>query len=246
MNRKSTYWIVGILAAVLVLLLIWAVSAGMGRKDSGTGQGSAADHSQMSHGQSSMDSSWSGGSSQDTPVATYLAEEDKIMADMMRDMAAVQKSGSASIDFLAGMIPHHESAVAMAQSYLKYGGESQALRELAENVIDTQTQEIAQMKTMIEDREAGGETDKEKEAAYWKEYEALFSGHHTDHSAADRVDEAFADGMILHHQMAVDMSNAILNHTDDEEVRALAHGIIDAQTEEISRMQDILNELPDA
>lgn len=49
---------------------------------------------------------------------------------------------------------------------------------------------------------------------------------------------------MLHHQMAVDMSNAILVHTEDEAVKKLAQNIVDAQKEEITQMQSILDDLP--
>lgn len=246
MNKKTTYWIVGILAAILVLLLVWASAAGfMGGKDSSDGQNPGMDHAGMDH--SSMGQGQSSVSSQDEALANYLNEQDTIMSNMMRDMEGIEKTGSAAVDFLAGMIPHHESAIAMAQSYLKAGGNDPTLRTLAENVIDTQTQEIGQMKSMIEDRKASGETDQEKADAYWKEYEKMLSSHHTGHSSsATNLDAAFAEGMTMHHQMAVDMSNAILNHTSDEEVRTLANAIIDAQQEEISQMQDVLDRLQSA
>lgn len=50
----------------------------------------------------------------------YLSEQDAIVSDMMEHMA-VEASGNAAIDYLKGMIPHHESAIAMSERYLKYG-----------------------------------------------------------------------------------------------------------------------------
>ena len=65
--------------------------------------------------------------------------------------------------------------------------------------------------------------------------------HHGTSSAKD-VEQAFAEGMLMHHQMAVDMSKAILDYTDNDEVRKLAEDIIDAQEKEIQQMQDIINQ----
>jgi uncharacterized protein (DUF305 family) len=45
-------------------------------------------------------------------------------------------------DFAAQMIPHHQSAVDMAEAYLKYGQEK-SLRTLCQNIINSQTKEIA-------------------------------------------------------------------------------------------------------
>lgn len=63
------------------------------------------------------------------------------------------------------------------------------------------------------------------------------------HAAADSLDAAFADGMIMHHQMAVDMANAVLPYTDEAEVKELAQAIVDTQKHEISSMQAVLDDL---
>lgn len=51
--------------------------------------------------------------------------------------------------------------------------------------------------------------------------------------------EDYLEGMIPHHQMAIDMSRAILDSTDNDEVRRLAENIITTQEDEIKHMQEI-------
>lgn len=53
-------------------------------------------------------------------------------------------TGDIDKDFVALMIPHHESAVEMARVYLKHGKDPE-LRRLAENVVASQEDEIRQM-----------------------------------------------------------------------------------------------------
>ena len=143
------------------------------------------------------------------------------------------------------MIPHHRSAIDMSESYLKLGGANAELKKLAEDIIDAQTGEIDEMNRLIEEIEASGKTDTDKEQGYLNSYNKMMASHqHMHHgtSSAKDVEQAFAEGMLMHHQMAVDMSKAILDYTDNDEVRKLAEDIIDAQEKEIQQMQDIINQ----
>ena len=66
------------------------------------------------------------------------------MARMMKDMHAPGYTGQADADFLAMVIPHHEGAVEMARLLLIHGRDPM-MRQLAEDIIASQTVEIAAM-----------------------------------------------------------------------------------------------------
>ncbi len=58
----------------------------------------------------------------------------------------------------------------------------------------------------------------------------------------DALDEAFLQGMIIHHQGAVEMAEALLDGTKRPELIQLANDIISAQTKEIEMMRGWLQE----
>jgi hypothetical protein len=79
--------------------------------------------------------------------APFLKENDDAMTKMMNDMA-IKPTGNIDRDFVAMMSPHHQGAIDMAISELRYGKNEQ-LRRIAQEIIVDQQQEIAAMKLAI-------------------------------------------------------------------------------------------------
>jgi len=77
----------------------------------------------------------------------FFAECNEAMSTMMRAMQ-IASHGDADADFAAMMIAHHEGAIAMARSELRYGANEQ-LRRLAQEMIVTQQQEIVAMRMAV-------------------------------------------------------------------------------------------------
>jgi uncharacterized protein (DUF305 family) len=68
-------------------------------------------------------------------------------AKMHKDMM-IEMTGNADVDFVRGMIPHHQGAIDMAKIELQYGKDPE-IRKLAEAVIKAQETEIAEMNAWL-------------------------------------------------------------------------------------------------
>lgn len=143
---------------------------------------------------------------------------------------------AAVVAFLAGMVPHHESAIEMA-ALARERAESPAVRRVAQDITGSQTAEIAQMRR-IHRRLVGSELVPDEGAHARLGLSADEAGmDHGDAAAeledAEPFDPAFAEEMIGHHRGAIAMARAVLPETDDPELRRLARSIIAEQTREI-------------
>lgn len=92
-----------------------------------------------------QDHSAHGGHAIDAAPSSKAFEEAN--ARMHADMA-IAYTGDADVDFVKGMIPHHQGAIDMAKVVLEHGKDPE-IRKLAEEVIAAQTGEIAMMKEWL-------------------------------------------------------------------------------------------------
>ena len=135
--------------------------------------------------------------------------------------------------FVEGMIPHHESAVEMAKVAQKRG-ESEFVKQLASDIIRTQTEEISTLRSEDEGLETAGV---DVGSLGMSEHEMGMEDDTASLRTAKPFDEAFMKMMITHHVGAIDMAKVELAKGADPELKSLAQAIVDAQTIEIDAMR---------
>jgi uncharacterized protein (DUF305 family) len=135
--------------------------------------------------------------------------------------------------FVADMIPHHESAIEMAE-IAQERGTSEFVKTLAASIIETQSEEIETLKA--EDSALAGEGIEVGDLGV-PDHMAGMSEDTASLRTAEPFDEAFLEMMIPHHEGAVTMAEVELDKGGDPELRELAEQIISTQQAEIAQME---------
>jgi uncharacterized protein (DUF305 family) len=175
--------------------------------------------------------------------ASFLARTDAAMTRMMAAMQ-IKPSNNPDRDFVAMMVPHHQGAIDMAEAELSYG-HNEPLRHLAQEIIVTQQEEIAEMRLALVSAAASPSTGPQ-EAPFLARNDAamarMMAGIKIKPS--NNVDRDFVAMMVPHHQGAIDMAEAELSYGHNQPLRGLAQEIIATQEQEIAAMRHALGEPP--
>ena len=186
-------------------------SAGDGEqgKTEKTGEMAGMDHSQMDDGSTGMGS---GG------IAREMVMENGRYSDRA---------------FIDAMVPHHQGAVEMAEAALE-NAEHDEIKQLSRNIVSTQQAEIQELKAIKQEEFGTSEVPMEVSAG---EMEVMGMTDPDELANRDPFDRAFIDAMIPHHESAIQMAQVAYRESDHPEIRALAEGIVEAQTREITQME---------
>lgn len=135
--------------------------------------------------------------------------------------------------FVDMMVPHHQSAIAMAKIAQKRG-QSQFVKTLAGNIIRTQGEEISTMKAEDAKLAKAGV----KMGGLGMDGSMMGMNMNTGMlKMTSNFDQEFFTMMIKHHQGAISMARMELDKGSDPKLRSLAQAIIKAQQKEISDMK---------
>ena len=147
----------------------------------------------------------------------------------------------ADIMFVVMMIPHHEQAVEMSDLLLAKSGVDADVRKLAEQIKGAQQPEIDQMKEWladwgVDDSHMGG-MDHSGHMGGMLSKEQLEKLREANGPTGQKL---YLEGMVEHHQGAIDMANNVLGAGQDPDVKKLAEAIVVSQQAEIVEMTKML------
>jgi uncharacterized protein (DUF305 family) len=154
--------------------------------------------------------------------------------------SASTEFNDADVTFAQMMIPHHEQAVEMSNMILAKEGVNPDVIALAQQIKAAQQPEIDTLKSWLSawGREpmSGGHQMGDGQMTE-EEMKAL------DEADGPTGQELFLQGMIKHHEGAIQMARIEVNDGENPDAIALARSIVDSQQKEITTINDLLAKL---
>ena len=165
-------------------------------------------------------------------------------SDASTSASASAEFNDADVEFVQGMIPHHEGALEMAQLAEGRAQDPRVL-DLASRIEAAQDPEIETMTGWLED---WGQSESDDMGGMDHGSGDMDMGMDMDMSGLEAASGAEFDRMFLemmteHHQGAVDMAKTEIADGQNVDAVALAEEISSSQTAEIVEMQTLLTEL---
>jgi uncharacterized protein (DUF305 family) len=148
------------------------------------------------------------------------------------------------IAWMSQMIQHHKGALEMAQKCVKTCNEPD-VQKAAQTIINAQTREIKQMTGWLKTW-YGVVPDKNQMALMRQDMKSMMDSSMTGMVSMDgmaHADKAFLEGMIPHHQGAVDMAKLALTKAAKPELKKFAQQVITDQSKEIKQFQTWLKKM---
>ena len=145
--------------------------------------------------------------------------------------------------FLDAMILHHQGAVEMAEDTLEKSQQPE-IRQLSQEIIETQSDDIAQMQAWRSQWYAEAPEAPQMYDAQMSQTVEMNDGMMStlkmeiDLAAEDEdYDQRYMNAMIAHHQGALDMARQVLDNSDRPELQSFANRLIETQ---MTQIQDLL------
>lgn len=218
MKHHTKLALAGLLSAVaLTVAACGGAGGGAGDMDHGGAGNSGAGEEEKKNGMRGMDHSKMGQSS--GGMASGMLMENGRYSDER---------------FIDAMVPHHQGAVEMAEVALE-SAEHEEVRQLAQNIVSTQEAEIEELKDIKQEEFGTSRVPMNMDSGQMEEM-GMTADPQTL-AEEEPFDRAFIDGMIPHHESAIQMAGVALEESDNPRVEDLARNIVEAQEREISQMR---------
>lgn len=133
--------------------------------------------------------------------------------------------------FLVDMVAHHAMAVDMAEM-AKEKATHQELRDLADDIIRTQTAEMDRMRKWL--KAWYGRTVREHDMGHMEDMQML------EEASGPEFEVRFMAMMSVHHAQAIERAKAVRRYRLHGKVRRLTRDIVSAQEREIGQLQEWL------
>ena len=154
---------------------------------------------------------------------------------MMSDDEATGAYSDDELMFASMMIPHHSQAVTMSELALANTTNPEVLA-LATAIRDAQGPEITQMQSWLDQSDYSGTHAGHMDMGGMLSDEEIAKLAIAKGAAFDRL---FLEGMIAHHEGAIEMAEMIKDSTNSE-VKKLFNNIVSSQSAEIEAMKTLL------
>jgi uncharacterized protein (DUF305 family) len=167
------------------------------------------------------------------------------------ETAAQAEHAHDDVAFMQMMIPHHAQALTMSQ-LARTRAASPAVKAMARRILAAQRPEILTMGAWLADRGLAvpGADDEASDFDHGEHGHATMHGmlseeqmHALEEASGAEFDRLFLEGMIQHHQGAIDMADVVAVKGTDVQVTEIANDIVVGQAAEIERMRTLLAQL---
>lgn len=180
--------------------------------------------------------------------AMIVASDDlhQAMNRMMQKMKDMKMTGNPDHDFAMMMAEHHQGSIDMSEILVR-SGKDEKLKAMAQSILDKQSQEQQQLKNHSNDgsdsKHSAHSEHNSGASSFGAEMKNAMSEMEADIKGmkmTNNLDHDFATMMIPHHESAIEMSDAVLKHGKDQQIKTVAEKIKSDSQKEISELKNWL------
>jgi uncharacterized protein (DUF305 family) len=167
---------------------------------------------------------------------TARAQMDHSMGSAFMKVLENASGKTFDISWMSQMIEHHKGALEMANSVLKDGKDAR-VKKAAQNIVSAQSKEIKALTGWLKSW-YNATPDPKQMALMRADMKPMLEGAMGGmEGMGGDADKRFLEGMIPHHQSAVEMGQLALKKAVRPELKTFAQNVIEAQSKEIKQYQ---------